>query len=105
MLTDLTLSEAARWMASGALRAEEYAEACIARIEMHDPKLHAFLHFDAGAARERARATPNGIPIAVKDNIVTRDMPTTCGSKILGAFRSPFDATAVHRLAAANAYV
>src|SRR5438045_3386304 len=38
------------------------------------------------------------MPIAVKDNIVTNDMPTTCASRILGNFRSPFDATAVARL-------
>jgi aspartyl-tRNA(Asn)/glutamyl-tRNA(Gln) amidotransferase subunit A len=44
----------------------------------------------------------DGIPIALKDNIVTTDLPTTCGSRILGDFLSPFDATAVSRLRAAG---
>jgi aspartyl-tRNA(Asn)/glutamyl-tRNA(Gln) amidotransferase subunit A len=43
---------------------------------------------------------PAGIPIAVKDNIVTTDMPTTCGSRILPDYLSPFDATAIARLRA-----
>lgn len=43
------------------------------------------------------------VPVAIKDNIVTTDAPTTCASKILAGFRSPFDATAVARLRAAGA--
>ncbi|HUP48824.1 MAG TPA: Asp-tRNA(Asn)/Glu-tRNA(Gln) amidotransferase subunit GatA [Thermoanaerobaculia bacterium] len=58
-------------------------------IERLDRDIHAFLHI-AGPA--------SGIPIAVKDNIVTTDMPTTCASRILSGFTSPFDATAVQRL-------
>lgn len=62
----------------------------IARL---NPKLNAFITVGEPGA---------GTPIAIKDNIVTRDMPTTCGSKILGTFHSPFDATAVARLRAKN---
>jgi aspartyl-tRNA(Asn)/glutamyl-tRNA(Gln) amidotransferase subunit A len=40
----------------------------------------------------------SGIPIAVKDNLCTADLPTTCGSRILEGYRSPFEATAVRRL-------
>ena len=58
-------------------------------IHRLNPKLNAFLHVKADAA---------GIPIAVKDNIVTTDMPTTCGSKILRGFVSPYDATVIARL-------
>ena len=46
-----------------------------------------------------------GMPVAVKDNICTLDFRTTCGSKILGGYRSPFDATAVTRLRAAGALI
>jgi aspartyl-tRNA(Asn)/glutamyl-tRNA(Gln) amidotransferase subunit A len=62
---------------------------CLAAIERLNPKINAFLHVNAAA---------DGVPIAVKDNIVTTDMPTTCGSKILGSFLSPYDATAIARL-------
>jgi aspartyl-tRNA(Asn)/glutamyl-tRNA(Gln) amidotransferase subunit A len=56
--------------------------------------LNAFLHLNDHPS--------TGHPIAVKDNIVTTDMPTTCGSRILSNFVSPFDATAVARLRAAG---
>src|SRR5207247_1042844 len=62
---------------------------CLSAIERLNPKVNAFLHVNAAA---------DGVPIAVKDNIVTTDMPTTCGSKILGTFVSPYDATAIARL-------
>ncbi|HET8797845.1 MAG TPA: Asp-tRNA(Asn)/Glu-tRNA(Gln) amidotransferase subunit GatA [Thermoanaerobaculia bacterium] len=75
----------------------EYVDACLDAIARHDGDVHAFLHVngDAGA----------GMPIAVKDNIVTADAPTTCGSHILRDFRSPFDATAVERLRARGAVI
>jgi len=58
-------------------------------IHRLNPKLNAFLNVKADAV---------GIPIAVKDNIVTTDMPTTCGSRILRGFVSPYDATVITRL-------
>jgi len=67
----------------------------LAAIDRLNPQLNAFI---TTMRAEGEGAT--GIPVAVKDNIVTSDMPTTCGSKILGSFRSPFDATAVARLRA-----
>ena len=69
----------------------EYREACLAAIESRDPQLHAFL-------RVNRDASGDGLPVAIKDNIVTTGMPTTCASRILGDFVSPFDATAVARL-------
>jgi aspartyl-tRNA(Asn)/glutamyl-tRNA(Gln) amidotransferase subunit A len=64
----------------------------LAAIEKHNPALNAFITVNSDAARD---ASP---PIAIKDNIVTRDMPTTCGSKILRNFLSPYEATVVTRL-------
>jgi aspartyl-tRNA(Asn)/glutamyl-tRNA(Gln) amidotransferase subunit A len=62
----------------------------------------------SGRAQAR-RATGDGplagVPIVVKDNIATLDLPTTCGSKILAGYRSPFEATAVRRLRDAGAVV
>ena len=80
----------ARAAASG----RELVEASIKAINARNPKLNAFLHV--------ARDAGEGMPVAVKDNIVTTDMPTTCASRILGRFLSPFDATAVARLRTAG---
>jgi len=80
--------------ARGAVSPREYVDACLRAIEQHNGTLNAFLHVNAEA--------PAGtLPIAAKDNIVTTDMPATCGSRILAGFRSPFDATAIARLRSA----
>lgn len=78
--------------------------------------LNATLHWsELNLAAETARvermraegaALPlDGMPIALKDNIVTTDAPTTCASRILGAYVSPYDATVVTRLRAAGAII
>ncbi|HEY0158882.1 MAG TPA: Asp-tRNA(Asn)/Glu-tRNA(Gln) amidotransferase subunit GatA [Thermoanaerobaculia bacterium] len=74
----------------------EYVDACLRAIEAGNPALNVFLHVNSEAGE-------GTLPIALKDNIVTTDMPSTCGSRILGEFRSPFDATAVSRLRARGA--
>ncbi len=74
----------------------EYVEACLRAIERHNESLNLFLHVNPDA-REGL------LPVALKDNIVTTDMPSTCGSRILGDFVSPFDATAAARLRARGA--
>jgi aspartyl-tRNA(Asn)/glutamyl-tRNA(Gln) amidotransferase subunit A len=76
----------------------EYVDACLAAIKRHDGAVRAFLT----VATDPAEGV---IPIAVKDNIVTTGMPTTCGSRILTKFRSPFDATAIVRLRANHASI
>jgi aspartyl-tRNA(Asn)/glutamyl-tRNA(Gln) amidotransferase subunit A len=68
--------------------------AALRAIAELNPRLNAVLRVNENA--------PPGTPIAVKDNIVTTDMPTTCGSRILPDFVSPFDATAVSRLRGAG---
>jgi aspartyl-tRNA(Asn)/glutamyl-tRNA(Gln) amidotransferase subunit A len=65
-------------------------------IAAQNGALNSFLHVNENA-------DAGVLPIAIKDNIVTTDMPTTCGSRILGEFRSPFDATAAARLRAKGA--
>ncbi len=79
--------------------------------------MHAFNLVLADAARERAAAIDAmvasggdpgplaGVPVALKDNLCTRGVPTTCSSKILDGWRPPYDATVVERLAAAGAVV
>jgi aspartyl-tRNA(Asn)/glutamyl-tRNA(Gln) amidotransferase subunit A len=81
--------------ARGAVSPREYVDACLGAIDAHNATLNAFLHVN--------REATGTLPIAIKDNIVTTDMPSTCGSRILGDFRAPFDATAVARLRAEGA--
>ncbi|MEH3085537.1 MAG: Asp-tRNA(Asn)/Glu-tRNA(Gln) amidotransferase subunit GatA [Xylophilus ampelinus] len=93
--------------------AVEAAQHFLGRIGTHAP-LGAFLAVDADATLAQARAADariadgsagplEGVPIAHKDVFVTRDFPTTAGSKMLAGYRSPFDATVVERLAQAGA--
>ncbi|HEX2218190.1 MAG TPA: Asp-tRNA(Asn)/Glu-tRNA(Gln) amidotransferase subunit GatA [Gemmatimonadales bacterium] len=83
-----------------------------ARLAASD-SLNAALHWsqellDAEAARVDAAPSPGplaGMPVALKDNIVTVEQPTTCASRILEGYRSPFTATAVNRLRDAGALI
>ena len=95
------------------LSAVEAAQHFLARIDAHQA-LGAFVALDADATLAQARAADAaiaagtagplaGVPIAHKDIFVTRDFPTTAGSKMLQGYRSPFDATTVARLAQAGA--
>jgi aspartyl-tRNA(Asn)/glutamyl-tRNA(Gln) amidotransferase subunit A len=93
---------------SGAVTARETG----ARLAAAQP-LNAILHWsqpllDAEAARVDAMRSPGplaAMPIALKDNIVTVEQPTTCGSRILEGYLSPFSATAVSRLREAGAMI
>ncbi|MGE0159282.1 MAG: Asp-tRNA(Asn)/Glu-tRNA(Gln) amidotransferase subunit GatA [Gemmatimonadales bacterium] len=69
--------------------------------------LNAFLSFadEATLHVENPSGPLAGVPVAVKDVLATVDLPTTCGSKVLEGYRSPFDATAVRRARAAGAVV
>ena len=78
--------------------------------------LNCILWSDLGDARHQAAETQTrlgdsemgtllGVPVAVKDNIATLDLPTTCGSRILEGYVSPFEATVVARLRAAGAMI
>ncbi|MCL2849373.1 MAG: Asp-tRNA(Asn)/Glu-tRNA(Gln) amidotransferase subunit GatA [Micrococcales bacterium] len=92
----------------------EATQAHLARIAAVDPAVHAYLHVcgdDAlatAAAVDQARAAGDdlhplaGVPIAVKDVVVTRGVPTTAGSRILQGWVPPYDATLVTRIKAAG---
>lgn len=74
--------------------------------------LNAILHWSAGDLLQQAEAVEalgrsalGGMPVAVKDNIATLGTPTTCGSRILEGYESPFEATVVRRLRAAGALI
>ncbi len=100
----------------GERSAVDVCEEALGRIEALDPPLHAFNAVAHEAARARARdidadrsrwrhAPLAGVPVAVKDNICTRALPTTASSKILASFVPPYDATVVTRLEDAGAIV
>ena len=74
-------------------------------IEEKNADLNALVFVPEAAESSMYHATGpmQGVSVAVKDNICTADMPTTCSSRMLGSFRSPFDATVVQLLRAAGA--
>jgi aspartyl-tRNA(Asn)/glutamyl-tRNA(Gln) amidotransferase subunit A len=110
---DMGVAELARALTAKQLSSVEATQHLLARVAEHQA-LGAFLHLDAEVALAAAQAADArraagetgallGVPLAHKDIFVTKDMPTTAGSKILAGYRSPFDATVVTRLAAAGA--
>jgi aspartyl-tRNA(Asn)/glutamyl-tRNA(Gln) amidotransferase subunit A len=110
-LHDLTVAELASKLASRKVSAVEAVEHFIARAS--GEQLGAFLSLDAEVTRAQARHADQrlaagdtapllGVPIAHKDIFVTKDFPSTAGSKMLEGYRSPFDATVVARLAQAG---
>ena len=100
----------------GTWSAREVVDACLARIDEHDP-LGAYLAVDAAGARARADALDAarargeylgplaGVPVAIKDVLVTLGLETTAASRMLAGWIPPYDATAVARLRAAGAIV
>ena len=115
-MTDIRRSAAdlAADLASGATTSVELTQASLDRIAEVDGAVHAFLHVDADGALAAAKASDerrasgqsasalDGVPIAVKDVLATRGLPTTCGSRILEGWVPPYDATAVARVKAAG---
>ena len=108
-----TLTELAAALAKRELSAVELTRACLARIARLNGELNAFITVDEGRALADARRADEalangrgrpltGIPIAHKDILCTRGMRTTCGSRMLADYVSPYDADAVERLAAAG---
>ena len=117
-LTRRTAAEIAALVAAGKVSAVEVARAHLDRIAAVDARVHAFLHVDADGAlaaaavvdaRRSAGEPPAsplaGVPLALKDVIVTEGVPTTCGSKILDGWLPPYDATVTARLKAAGVVV
>src|SRR5437773_8428168 len=96
-------------------------ESCLAQIDRVDGKIQAFLSCDredalrqADAADRLLRSAPSpggegkpllGIPVGIKDVIAVKDQPLNCGSKILGKFICPYDATVIEKLKRAGAVV
>ena len=101
-------------IAEGEVTSREVTQAHLDRIAEVDDRVHAFLHVDADGAlataddvdARRAAGEPlgplAGVPLALKDILAMKGVPTTCGSRILEGWRPPYDATVVERLRAAG---
>jgi aspartyl-tRNA(Asn)/glutamyl-tRNA(Gln) amidotransferase subunit A len=112
-----SVTETVRRVAAGEITAAQILEATLARIQAIDGELGAFLAVDAAGARaaaaevdrRRAANAPQGplagVPIALKDVLVTRGLATTAGSKILAGWLPPYDAHVVEKLRAAGAVI
>jgi aspartyl-tRNA(Asn)/glutamyl-tRNA(Gln) amidotransferase subunit A len=109
-LTSMTAAELAAAIAAGQTSAGEVTRAPLDRISAVDDQVRAFLHVAPEAAVAAATAVDErraagealgplaGVPLALKDVFTTADMPTTCGSRILEGWRSPYEATITQRL-------
>lgn len=114
-LAERTAGELIRLLAAGRTSSLEVMDAYLDSIARREPSLHAYITVrDADSLRQEARAVDErrqaggpvgrlqGLPIAVKDSICTRDLRTTAGSRMLGEFVPPFDATVIERIRRAD---
>ena len=109
-LIELTAAATAHAIAAGEASAVEVARAHLDRIAAVDGHVQAFLHVDADGALAAAKAVDDrraaggelgplaGVPLAMKDVVVTKGVPTTSGSKILQGWVPPYDATVTRRV-------
>ena len=107
--------EVAAAVRSGERSARQVTEEALAAVAGRDGEVHAFVEVLADEALAQADAVDAaiaggqdpgplaGVPVALKDNLCTRGIPTTCGSRILEGWRPPYDATVVELLRAAGA--
>lgn len=114
-LTALSLTEMSQALKDGTVQAVEATAACLERIADTEDDLNALLYLDAEGAIETAEKMdaagfdPSrplwGVPVTVKDALVTSDMPTTAASRILEGFKPMYDAYVVQRLREAGAII
>ena len=110
----MNATDIAAAVAAGERSARDVLDEHLARIDAAEGDVHAFNAVLADRARQAAADIDRrvaagedpgplaGVPVALKDNLCTRGVPTTCSSKILDGWRPPYDATVVERLAAAG---
>jgi aspartyl-tRNA(Asn)/glutamyl-tRNA(Gln) amidotransferase subunit A len=116
-LYELTATQASALLAGGETSSVELTQAVLERTAQIDGRVRAYLHVFAEQALADAREADRvrrdhdgdgvppllGIPVAIKDVICVSGAPTTCGSRILEGFRSPYEATVIEKLRAAGA--
>src|SRR6478736_8548712 len=110
MLNQLTISELTAKIAQREVSARQATQACLDRVARVDGQIHAFISHNATEALAQADAIDKevaqggdenrpllGVPIGIKDVLAVKDHPLNCGSKILGNFVSPYDATVIEK--------
>src|SRR6188768_711872 len=119
MLNQLTISELTAKIAKREVSARETTQACLDRVAKVDGQIHAFISHNDSDALAQADAIDKeiiqggsganrpllGVPIGIKDVLAVKNHPLNCGSKILGNFVSPYDATVIEKLKAAGAII
>lgn len=116
-ISDMTALELGRRIQSGDITAVQAAEASLARIKAMEPSIHAFVTVNEEKTMEQAgkvqadieagrlKGPLAGVPVAIKDNMCTKGMRTTCSSRILGNFIPTYTAQAVSNLEQAGAVI
>ncbi len=117
-ITKLTALELGKKIKTGEIMVVDAVQQQLDRIEQREPSYHSYITVQKEQALQRAREVQKridageykdspiaGVPIALKDNICTRGVRTTCASKILSNFEPTYDATVVKKLEAAGAVV
>jgi aspartyl-tRNA(Asn)/glutamyl-tRNA(Gln) amidotransferase subunit A len=113
-LKDLTILSALKLLKEKKISSKELVEESLKQIKKIDPLVKAYLYVDEERALKSASKADEliqkgeekkllGIPISIKDNICIKGLPTTCASKILQNFISPYDATVIEKLKAEGA--
>lgn len=104
-LHNLTLKQAME--TAGKDGADSIIRALRARAEVLNPKLNAYIRFAPNSLSpdKNPKGVLHGVPVSIKDNICTHGWETTCASKILKGFVSPYDATAIEKLKTAGASI
>jgi len=107
-VNELTISQAQDLLLKRELSSRELTLSCLDRIEDVDRRLHAFISFDrkkalamadkADTLKGKERGLLCGIPLSVKDLLCTKNMTTTCGSRILENFIPPYNATVIDKI-------
>ena len=116
-LHKLTLFELHKKFTAGEVSAKEIARAYVLRINQVEPKVKAYITLDTEGMTRQAAALDekmkgwrktqslSAMPLAIKDNICTEGMLTTCASRMLGNFVPPYDATVVSQLREQGAFL
>jgi len=112
-LNSLTIKQANQGLKKGDFSSEELVKSCLKIIKSKNPRINAFITILEKQSLQQAKEVDAkksfkknilaGIPIAIKDNILVKDIPCTAGSKILEKYKATYDATVIKKLKEADA--